>query len=84
MNNSLKWLLNDIIGYAAEGNEIIAKTPTIILSARRIGSLVSWIVIYKKLRFHLIGEIGEVDMVFHSVINFINDVDKGINDADNS
>lgn len=48
MDNSLKWLLNDIIGYASEGNDIIVKTPRIVLSARQFDSFVSWIVLYKK------------------------------------
>lgn len=83
MNNSLKRLLNDIIGYAAEGNDIIVKTPTITISVRRIGSFVSWIAIYKKMKLHLISEIGEIDIVFYSINNFINDIDKESND-DNS
>lgn len=83
MDNSLKWLLNDIIGYAAEGNDIIVKTPFITLSVRRIGLFVSWIAIYKKMKFHLIGEIGETDTVFYSINSFINDMDKENND-DNS
>lgn len=77
-------LLNNIIEYAAEGNDIIVKTPKITLSARRIDSFVSWIVIYKKLKFQLIGEIGEMDTVFYSFTSFINDTDKESNDEDNS
>lgn len=84
MDNSLKWLLNDIIGYASEGNDIIVKTPSIVLSVRQFDSFVSWIVLYKKLKFNLISEIGEVDIVFQSLTSFINDVDKESNDADNS
>lgn len=84
MDNSFKSLLSNIIGYAAEGNDIIVKTPKITLSARRIDSFVSWIVIYKKLKFHLIGEIGETDTVFYSITSFINDTDRESNDADNS
>lgn len=84
MDNSLKWLLNDIIGYASEGNDIIVKTPSIVLSARQFDSFVSWIVLYNKKKFNLIGEIGETDIVFQSLTSFINDVDKESNDADNS
>lgn len=84
MHNSLKWLLNDIIGYATEGNDIIVKTPSIVLSARQFDSFVSWIVIYKKLKFNLISEIGDTDTVFYSITSFINYVDGGDNDADNS
>lgn len=84
MHNSLKRLLNDIIGYATEGNDIIVKTPSIVLSARQFDSFVSWIILYKKKKFNLIGEIGESDIVFHSIISFIKGVDKESNDADNS
>lgn len=84
MDNSLKWLLNDIIGYASEGNDIIVKTPSIVLSVRQFDSFVSWIAIYKKLKFNLISEIGETDTVFYSITSFINDTDRGYNDADNS
>lgn len=84
MDNSLKWLLNDVIGYAAEGNDIIVKTPSIVLVARQFDSFVSWIVLYKKKKFNLIGEIGETDTVFYSITSFINDVDNESNDADNS
>ena len=84
MVNSLKWLLNDIIGYASEGNDIIVKTPSIILSARQFDSFVSWIVLYKKKKLNLIGEIGERYNIFYAITSFINDVDKENNDADNS
>lgn len=84
MHNSLKWLLNDIIGYATEGNDIIVKTPSIVLSARQFDSFVSWIILYKKKKFNLIGEIGDSDIVFQSITSFINDVDKESIDADNS
>ena len=84
MDNSLKWLLNDIIGYSSEGNDIIVKTPSIVLSVRQFDSFVSWIVLYKKKKFNLISEIGETDIVFQSLTSFINDVDKESNDADNS
>lgn len=84
MDNSLKSLLINTIRYAAEGNAIIVKTPKITLSARRIDSFVSWIVIYKKLKFQLIDEIGETSTVFYSITSFINDTDMESNDADNS
>ena len=84
MHNSLKWLLNDIIGYASEGNAIIVKTPSIALSVRQVGSVISWIVVYKKKKLHLISEIGETDIVFQSLTSFINDVYKESNDAVNS
>lgn len=84
MDNSLKWLLNDIIGYASEGNDIIVKTPNIVISVRIIEAFVSWILIYKKLKFNLISEIGETDTVFYSITNFINDTDRGDNDVNNS
>lgn len=84
MHNSLKRLLNDIVGYATGGNDIIVKTPSIVLSVRQFDSFVSWIVIYKKLKFNLISEIGDTDTVFYSITSFINDTDRGDNDADNS
>lgn len=84
MHNSLKCLLNDIIVYAAEENDIIVKTPSIVLSVRHFDSFVSWIVLYKKKKLNLIGEIGERDNIFYAIISFINDVDKESNDADNS
>ena len=84
MHNSLKWLLNDVVGYAADGNDIIVKTPSIILSVRQFDSFVSWIVLYKKKKINLISEIGETDTVFYSITSFINDVDKETNDAINS
>lgn len=84
MDNSLKWLLNDIIGYASEGNDIIVKTPSIVLSVRQFDSFVSWIALYKKKKFNLISEIGEIDIVFQSITSFINDVDKESSDEDNS
>lgn len=73
MDNSLKQILNNIIEYGAKGNDIIVKTPNIVISVRIIESVVSWIVIYKKLKFKLISEIGETDTVFYSIISFIND-----------
>lgn len=84
MDNSLKWLLSDIIGYAAEGNDIIVKTPSIILSARQFDSFVSWIVLYKKKKINLIGEIGERDNIFYTITSFIIDVERESIDADNS
>jgi len=84
MNNSLKWLVNDIIGYASEGNDIIVKTPNITLSVREVGSFMSWIVVYKKKKFNVISETGETDCLFHSIVSFINDTDKESNNADNS
>ena len=84
MNNSLKWLFNDIIGYASEGNDIIVKTPSVMLSARQFDSFVSWIVLYKKKKLSLIGEIGERYSIFYAITSFINDVDKESNDANNS
>lgn len=84
MNNALKWLINDIIGYASEGNSILVKTPSIVLSVRPIESFVSWIVIYKKKKFRLIGEEGETDYIFSSITSFINDMDKEENDGTNS
>lgn len=80
MNNALKWLINDIIGYASEGNDIIVKTPSITLSVRLIGSLVSWIVVYKKKKFHIVDVKGETDYIFSSITSFINDIDKEEND----
>ena len=84
MHNSLKDLLIGIIRYAAQGNDIIVKTPSVLLSARKFDSFVSWIVIYKKLKFNIISETGDTDMVFHSIISFINDTDRGNNAAVNS
>lgn len=84
MNNALKWLISDIIGYATEGNSIIVKTPSIVISVRKINLLVSWIVIYKKKKFHFITETGETDTVFHAITSFISDTDKEYSDADNS
>nr|DAQ69464.1 MAG TPA: hypothetical protein [Caudoviricetes sp.] len=77
MHNSLKQLLNNIIEYGAKGNDIIVKTPNIVISVRIIESFVSWIVIYKKLKYNLISEIGETDTVFYSITSFINDTDMG-------
>lgn len=77
MHNSLKQLLNNIIEYGAKGNDIIVKTPNIVISVRIIESFVSWIMIYKKLKFNLISEIGETDTVFYSITSFINDTDRG-------
>lgn len=84
MNNSLKWLISGIIGYATEGNCIIVKTPSIVISVRDNDSLMSWILIYKKKKFHLITEMGETDIVFQSITSFISDTDKEYSDADNS
>jgi hypothetical protein len=84
MNNALKWLIADIIEYASEGNDIIVKTPSITLSVRQFDSFISWIVLYKKKKFNIIGEIGERDDIFYAITSFINDVDKENNDADNS
>lgn len=84
MDNSLKWLLGDIIDYATNNQDIIVKTPTIMLSARTIGSFISWILIYKKKKFSIIGEIGDTDIVFYSMRNFICDTDKECYESDNS
>jgi hypothetical protein len=83
MHNSFKWLLSELVEYAAKGNDIIVKTPNIVISVRIIESFVSWIVIYKKLKFSLFSEIGETHTVFYSINSFINDTDSGDNDADN-
>ena len=84
MGNSFKWLLSEIVEYAAKGNDIIVKTPSIVLSVRQFDSFVSWIVLYKEKKINLISEIGETDTVFYSISSFINDIDSGDNDADNS
>ena len=84
MDNSLKWLLGDIIDYAANQQDIIVKTPTIMLSARTIGSFISWVLIYKKKTLSIIGEIGDTDTVFYSMRNFICDTDKEHYEHDNS
>lgn len=83
-NNALKRLISNIIGYATEGNSIIVKTPSIVISVRDINLFMSWIVIYKKKKFHLITEMGETDIVFQSITSFISDTDKEYSDADNS
>lgn len=84
MDNSLKWLLGDIIDYATNNQDIIVKTPTIMLSARTIGSFISWILIYKKKKFSIIVEIGDTDTVFYSMRNFICDTDKECYESVNS
>lgn len=84
MNNALKCLINVIIGYAAVGNDIIVKTPIITISARKVGPFVSWIAIYKKKKINLISEIGETNIIFHSITSYINDIDKEDNDTNNS
>lgn len=84
MHNSLKCLLNNIIGYATVGNDITVKTHNFILSARENDSLMSWIAIYKKRKIHFIAETGETHIVFQIITIFINDVDKEVNDEDNS
>jgi hypothetical protein len=84
MVNSLKWLIGDIIDYAANQQDIIVKTPTIMLSARTTGSFISWVLTYKKKTLSIIGEIGETDTVFYSMRNFICDMDRGCNESDNS
>lgn len=84
MNNALKCLIIAIIEYAAEGNDIIVKTPIITISVRKIGPFVSWIVIYKKKKINLISEIGETNIIYQSITSHINDIDKEDNDANNS
>lgn len=84
MNNAIKWLISNIIGYATEGNSIIVKTPNIMISVRKINLIVSWTVIYKKKKFHFITEMGETDTVFQAITSFISDIDKEYSDADNS
>lgn len=84
MDNSLKWLLGDIIDYAANQQDIIVKTPTIMLHARTTGSFISWVLIYKKKTLSIISEIGNTDTVFHSMRNFICDMDGECNESDNS
>ena len=84
MDNSLKWLLGDIIDYAAKQQDIIVKTPTIMLSARTTGSSISWVLIYKKHTHTIIGETGDTDTVFYSMRNFICDMDRECNESDNS
>ena len=84
MDNSLKRLLGDIIDYAANKQDIIVKTPTVMLTARTTGSFISWVLIYKKKKFSIIGEIGHTDIVFHSMRNFVCDMDRECNESDNS
>ena len=83
MDNSLKWLLGDIIDYAANQQDIIVKTPTIMLSAITTGSFISWVLIYKKKKLSIIGEIGHTDTVFNSMRNFVCDMDRECNESDN-
>nr|DAW68757.1 MAG TPA: hypothetical protein [Caudoviricetes sp.] len=64
MDNSLKWLLGDIIDYAANQQDIIVKTPTIMLSARTIGSFISWILIYKKRNSLLLEKLATQTLCF--------------------
>lgn len=80
MDNSLKWLLGDIIDYAVNQQDIIVKTPTIMLSARTTDSFISWVLIYKKKTLSIIGEIGDTDTVFYSMRNFICDMDRECNE----
>lgn len=80
MHKSLKLLLNNVIEYGTKGNDIIVKTPNIVICVRIIESFVSWIVVYKKKKLNLISEIGETHNIFYSITSFINDVDKGSND----
>lgn len=84
MNNALKCLISDIIGYATEGNSIIVKTPSITISVRNINLFTSLIVIYKKKKLHLITEMVESDIVLQAITSFISDTDKEYGDADNS
>ena len=84
MDNSLKRLLGDIIDYAANQQDIIVKTPMIMLSAITTGSFISWVLIYKKKKFSIIGEIGDTDTVFYSMRSFICDMDRECNESDNS
>lgn len=84
MDKSLKGLLGDIIDYAANQQDIIVKTPTIMLSARTTGSFISWVLIYKKKTLSIIGEIGHTDIVFQSMRNFVCDMDGECNESDNS
>lgn len=84
MDNSLKGLLGDIIDYASNEQDIVVKTPTIMLSARTTGSFISWILIYKKKKLSIIGEIGDTDTVFYLMRNFICDMDKECYESDNS
>lgn len=84
MDNSIKWLIGDIIDYAANEQDIIVKTPTIMLSARTTGSFISWVLVYKKKTFSIIGEIGDTDTVFYSLRNFICDMDRKCDESDNS
>ena len=84
MHNSFKRLLNNIIEYATEGNDITVKTHNFILSAIENDSQMSWIVSYKKMKIHLIAETGETHIVFQTITTFINDGDKEVDDEDNS
>lgn len=84
MDNSLKRLVGDIIDYAANQQDIIVKTPTVMLSARTTGSFISWVLIYKKKTLSIIGEIGQTDIVFNSMRNFVRDMDRECNESDNS
>lgn len=84
MDNSLKWLIGDIIDYAANQQDIIVKTPTITLSAITTDSFISWVLTYKKKTLSIIGEIGDTDTVFYSMRNFICDMDRECYESDNS
>lgn len=84
MDNAIKRLLGDIIDYASNQQDIIVKTPTLMFSAKTTDSSISWVLLYKKKKLIIIGEIGETDAVFHSMREFILNTDKEYNESDNS
>lgn len=76
MDSSIKYLLNGAIEYAATGNAVTVKTPNLTLNAREFDSYVSWVVTYNKMKLSIISEIGNIDYVFCTIVNFIRDMDE--------
>lgn len=83
ISESTKIFIQDICEYAEEGNQLIVKTPNLLISTRVIDPYVAWIVIYRKKKFSLTSGPGIFESAFTRIIRFMREVE-GNNESDNS
>jgi len=80
---STKIFIQDICEYAEEGNQLIVKTPKILISTRVIDPYVAWIVIYRGKKLSLTSGPGIFESTFTRIIRFMHEIE-GNNESDNS
>lgn len=76
IDESTKIFLQDLIEYACEGREVLVKTNDFLFSTNVKSPYTTWIIIYKKQRFSLVVEPGNLNIVNSAITNFILNTDK--------